>query len=95
MEKIDRLGWADGMSFVARGARIGIRVNDPTALERIPRHLPPQWKPSSSPVVDDLYSIVLGSDGRNSRIRRYNLLYAGATRLARTMDFNVVCAPLS
>lgn len=90
MEKIDRLGWADGISFVAHGARIGIRVNDPTVLEQIRRHLPPQWKPSSSPVVDDLYSIVVGSDGRAPNIRRYNLLYAGAARLARTMDFNEV-----
>jgi hypothetical protein len=63
MEKIDRLGWADGLSFAAHGARIGIRVNDPTVLERIPQHLPPGWKPSSSPIVNALYSVVVGWRG--------------------------------
>jgi len=28
MDKIDRLGWADGMSFTCYGVRVGVRVND-------------------------------------------------------------------
>ena len=52
MEKLDRLGWAAGLRFVSHGVRIGIRVNDPGALEQVGAHLPPHWKPSASPIVD-------------------------------------------
>ncbi|MCS6860093.1 MAG: hypothetical protein NZT92_07230 [Abditibacteriales bacterium] len=65
-------------------------MNDPTVLERIRRHLPPGWKPSSSPVVHALYSVVVGGDGQNSHIRRYNLLYRYAARLERTMELEEV-----
>src|SRR5437868_5284678 len=58
MQKIDRLGWADGICFTSYGLRIGIRVNEPEVLARLPDHLPPGWKPASSPVVDRLYSLV-------------------------------------
>lgn len=92
MEKIDRLGWADGICFSTYGARIGIRVNEPSVLARLPRHLPPHWKPVSSPIVDGIYSLVVGGNGHkvNSSVRRYNLLYAGAARIARTMDLDEV-----
>ena len=90
MKKIDRLGWAAGMSFVSFGARIGIRTNDPAILERIPDHMPPEWQPSPSPIVDELYSFVAGGTSQTSRVRRYNLLYQGAGRLARTMDLDEV-----
>ena len=36
MEKIDRLGWAAGISFVSYGLRIGIRVSSPEVLNRLP-----------------------------------------------------------
>jgi len=86
MEKLDRLGWAAGLRFVSHGVRIGIRVNEPGALERVGAHLPPHWKPSASPIVDELCSLLVGGNTRGSGIRRYNLLYWGAGRVARTMD---------
>src|SRR5437879_5318009 len=88
MEKINRLGWADGISFVSYGLRIGIRVNDPAVMERLPEILPPGWKPARSPTVEHLYSLRVGGAGR--RIRAYHLLYAGAARLARTLDLERV-----
>jgi hypothetical protein len=88
MEKIDRLGWAAGLSFVSYGARLGIRVNDPAVMDQLPQHLPPVWRPSPSPVVDDLFSLVISRNEAGSRVRRYHLLYCGAARLARTMDLN-------
>ncbi len=84
MEKIDRLGWAAGISFVVHGARIGIRVNDPAVLERLPEHLPPGWRPSASPFVDVLYSLLVGGPGPQTHIRRFHLLYVGSARLTRT-----------
>jgi hypothetical protein len=90
MEKIDRLVWAAGISCVAHGARIGIRVNEPTILERVRQHLPPGWRPVSRPVVESLYSLIVGSSSPGSNVRRYHLLYAGAARLARTMELDEV-----
>ncbi|MGH7394773.1 MAG: hypothetical protein ACREJF_04145, partial [Candidatus Methylomirabilales bacterium] len=90
MEKIDRLGWAAGMCLVAYGLRIGIRVNDPEVLVHLPDRLPPGWKPAPSPIVDHLYSLLVGGAGPRSTVRRFSLLYAGSARLARTMDLDQV-----
>jgi hypothetical protein len=88
MEKIDRLGWAAGISFVAYGTHLGIRVNNPAVLERLSNHLPPGWEPSSDPMVDGLYSLTVAGNGGRKGVRQYNLVYAGASRLARTLDLD-------
>src|SRR5437667_9462396 len=94
MAKIDRLGWADGICFTSYGLRIGIRVNEPEVLARLPDHLPPGWKPAPSPIVDRLYSLRAATTGRSTAIRNFNLLYAGAARLARTRELEEVFEPL-
>src|SRR5947209_19720135 len=86
MRNLDRLGWAAGIAFVSYGLRIGIRTDQPEVLEQVCRLLPPRWRPSSSPVVDYLYSLRVGGDGRSTTVRKYSLLYAGAKRLARSLD---------
>src|ERR1051326_8812262 len=88
MEKIDRLGWAAGISMYAWGLRIGIRTNRPEVMERIPDLLPPGWEPGISPLVDHLYSLKVGGATRNAHVRHYHLLYGGSKRLARTMDLD-------
>jgi len=65
-------------------------VNEPAVLERLSAFLPPGSVPSASSVVKDLYSLIVGSNGEGSKIRRYNLLYAGSAQLARTMDLGEV-----
>ena len=90
MDSLDRLGWATGMSFVAQGLRIGVRMNDSQLLGELPQRLPPGWKPASSTVVDRLYSIIAGGGGARSSVRRYNLLYVGSARIARSMSLDVV-----
>jgi hypothetical protein len=94
MAKLDRLGWADGICFHSYGLRVGIRVNQPAVLERLPEHLPPGWKPAASPVVDHLYSLRVATTGRATAVRSFNLLYAGAARLARTRDLEEIFEPL-
>jgi len=84
MEKLDRLGWAAGVSCVAYGVRLGVRVNNPEALERILALLPPGWRPTASPVVNRLYSVWVGGAATRSNVRRFNLLYVDSVRLART-----------
>jgi hypothetical protein len=86
MKKIDRLGWADGLSFVSYGVRVGVRVNNAEALSLVQNHFPPGWKISASPVVERLYSLILGSAGQRPGVRRFNLLYGDIARLARTIN---------
>ena len=86
MAKLDRLGWAAGMAFAAYGVRVGVRVSEPAALARVAERLPPGWKPSASPRVARLYSLVAGGETGGGRVRRFHLLYAGAELVARSLD---------
>jgi hypothetical protein len=88
MEKINRLGWADGLCFNSYGVRIGVRVNRPEILDRLQAHFPPGWKPSQSPVVDRLYSFIIGGVGSKPNIRRFNILYGNVERLIRTVELD-------
>jgi hypothetical protein len=88
MEKLDRLGWVAGISFRAYGLRIGIRANNDEVLEQVEGRLPSSWKPVKSPVVDSLYSIVAPRATGRSNVKRFNLLYRGIERLARTTDLD-------
>jgi hypothetical protein len=87
MEKIDRLGWAAGISFTSYGVRVGVRANNPDALRAAQAYFPPGWKCADATVVERLYSLVLNENGEERRgVRRFNLLYGDITRLARTRD---------
>jgi hypothetical protein len=64
-------------------------VNDADVLERLRSHLPPGWKPATSPVVQHIYSLFVGRrSGRN--IRGYNLAYRNTVRLARSLDLDQI-----
>lgn len=86
MEKLDRLGWTAGISFQAFGVRAGVRVNSPDALDQIRECLPPGWKPSSSPVVERLYSLKVGGESTRPNLRRFHLLYGNVVRMGRSFD---------
>lgn len=86
MAKIDRLGWAAGFSFSSYGIRVGIRANDPQALERVTHLLPPGAQLSESPRVERLYSIILGGPSTNPNVRKFNLLYNNHARAARSRE---------
>ena len=86
LAKLNRRRWADGVAFTCHGARIGVRVNDPAVLDSVHARLPPGWKPADSPVVDALYSLIVSAGDESARVRRCNLLYVDAVRIARTMD---------
>ena len=86
MKKIDRLGWEVGFSLKSYGVRIGIRSNDPAALASACEHLPSEWQRVASPVVDRVYSILIGGKDSRSNGRRLNHLYSDDVRLARSSD---------
>jgi hypothetical protein len=93
MKKIDRLGWAAGISFVSHGVRVGVRVNRIDALALVQDYLPPGWKPSASPVVERLYSLILGQgDGAERGARRFSLFYRDLAKIARTKNLEEALA---
>jgi hypothetical protein len=95
MQKLDRLVWTAGLSFRAYGVRVGVRVNRAEALDYVRDYLPPDWKPSASPVVDRLYSLVVGgTDSRRPNVRRFNLVYGDATRMERSVELENVLRSL-
>lgn len=50
---------------------------------------PPGWKPAASPIVDHLYSFVVGGRTQGSNVQRFNLLYYDAACMARTKDLEL------
>ncbi|HEY0347124.1 MAG TPA: hypothetical protein VGC60_03115 [Pyrinomonadaceae bacterium] len=87
MAKLDRLGWADGMSFSAYGVRVGLRVNDQAILKRVLTRLPPGSRSADVRVVNHLYSLAGFANNSNGRVRRFNLGYWNLARFARTRSF--------
>ena len=83
MEKLDRLGWAEGLTFSAFGVCLGVRVNASGVLDRVLPLLPPGWKAVRGAAVQRLYSLVVGGGCERNGVRRLNLLYSNSTRLAR------------
>jgi hypothetical protein len=94
MEKLDRLGWAAGVSVSCYGVRVGIRVTDPAVLPRLIAELPPGSRARASNVVDRLYSVVAGSHSSGPGVKRYNILYADAARLVRSHEMGDVALEL-
>ena len=99
MMKLDRLGWAAGLSFRAYGLTIGVRTNTAAILDRLIPHLPYGWEPSDSSKVDILFSMLVGHStehatpakpvrrvGPAGKRRRFNLLYDGILLASRTLD---------
>src|SRR5689334_5806035 len=90
MEKLNRSVWAAGLCFTSHGVRVGVRVNKAEALDLLIPFLPPRWRPTTDPVVDEIFSFVLGGAGPQSNVRKYHVLYLNAGRVSRTLDLQEV-----
>lgn len=92
MEKLDRLGWADGFSFKSYGLQVGVRfsVSNPRVMGCFKALLPPGWEPLESPIVDHLYSVIVGGSNRRSNLRNFSVVYWDAGLIARSKDFEGV-----
>lgn len=86
MNKVDRLGWAAGFALKSYGVPIGIRANDISVLERACEYLPAGWQTSNTPVVDRVYSIIVGGAGPQAGVRRFSLLYSDHLRMLRSTN---------
>ena len=88
MIKIDRLGWAVGASVESYGVRVGVRTNRPEALDRLVKLFPGDAKTVPYPLVNRLYSLMVGGEGSRPGLRRFNLVYVNLARTARTTDLD-------
>lgn len=57
-------------------------------VEQLLDRLPPGWEPSTEPIVEALYSLRVRSNGTGEGIRHFNLVYVGASQVARTLDLD-------
>jgi len=85
MQKLDRLPWRAGFEFTAFGARVGVRVNDPTILSEVLPLLPPHAsiEDSSDSPIDELISVHAGKANRRG-IKPFHLVYGNVEQFART-----------
>ena len=81
---LDHLQWKERLSLVSYGIRIVIRVNEPKVLELLLDYLPPEWKPSSSPFMDELYSIIVAETPESYGTYPYHQLYHEQEKLLET-----------
>jgi hypothetical protein len=60
---LDNIDWKESLSLISYGVQVGIRTNEKSVLDAWLDYLPPNWQPSTSSVVDELYSLIVsGSD---------------------------------
>jgi hypothetical protein len=88
MKKLDRLGWAAGITFISHGARVGVRVNDAEVLGAVAGRLPFGWKHARSPRADLICSVIKGGAQAGANVRRFHLVYLDNVLVARTALFD-------
>ena len=88
MAKLDRLVWADGLSFTAYGVRVGVRVNHKGILKALAARLPPGSKPVNARTTNHLYSMTGFANGSSGPVARFNLGYWNLVRFVRTRSFD-------
>lgn len=55
-------------------------------MQLVSDFFPPGWKAASSPLVDHLFSLVIGDVAAQSNVRRFSVAYYDALRFARSKD---------
>ena len=90
MASVDRLPWTTGLSLKSYGVRIGVRSNAPQLLASLGEHLPSGWEQASSPVVDRIYSILVGETGPSAKLKAFSRVYVDSVQLERSRDLEDV-----
>lgn len=86
MQKLDRLGWAEGFSFISYGVKIGLRASKPGSVGSVVDLLPPGWRVCEDSRVHALYSFVVGGNERRHNVQLLNVVYANSRRVARERE---------
>jgi len=83
---LDQLEWKSGLAVTSHGVRLGVRTDSAELMTELRSRLPPDARPVTSPIVDQLYSIVSGGAMPDSRVQRLYVGYSGTEQFARTPD---------
>jgi len=94
MKKLDRLGWAEGISASAFGVRLGVRVSVAGVLPQVLSLLPPGCKKSPRATVQQLYSLLVAKGSQRAGVRRMHILFSDSERIARDTELDQVLAAL-
>ena len=88
MEKLDKLPWTTGFSFMAYGMKMGFRTTKAEVLPLVQSLVPPGSQPLDVEEVQQLASFQVGGRDPKGRARQFHLVYAGVGRTARTHDID-------
>lgn len=88
--RLEALSWPVGLAIRAYGLRIGFRASQPIGLAGIEQAFPYEWRPSSSPNVDRLYSIAVSPSKPGAKRPRYHRLYVDRRELYYAHDLELV-----
>jgi hypothetical protein len=72
--------------MLAYGVRIGVRTTDPEMQAELHKLLPYGARIISQPLVETIYSIKVGGVGKRPGLKLFNLAFAGATQIARSLN---------
>jgi len=86
MVKLDKLGWNSGFVLAPFGPRLGVRLNGSNHLAEVQDSLPPDWTVLPPGPCELLISLKLAEASQRRGTQNYHLLYAGITRLSRTLE---------
>jgi hypothetical protein len=89
-ENLNKLQWCNGFAITSYGVDLGVRVSDPALLPMLRERLPRDAKLSNADVVERYFSVILGGKVEGSRTRKYHLLYANHSLLARSFKLEEV-----
>src|SRR5262244_681200 len=91
---IDNAGEWAVRSILAYGLRLGIRTNRPEFMDRLSKHFPPLWKPSSASSVERMFSVRIGGGGSSNGKRSFHELFEDLERGEKSRSLNAVLEDL-
>ena len=86
--------WAESLSILAYGVRLGVRTNRPDARDRLSEHFPPLWKTTSASWVQRTFSVKFGGNGSSDSKRAVHELFEDLERGAKSRSLNTVLEDL-
>ena len=86
--------WAESLSILAYGVRLGVRTNRPDAGDRLSEHFPPLWKTTSASWVQRTFSVKFGGNGSSDSKRAVHELFEDLERGAKSRSLNTVLEDL-
>ncbi|MEO9130518.1 MAG: hypothetical protein ABI240_04855 [Sphingomonas sp.] len=87
MGDLEKLEWVDAFSVVGYGARVGVRVSNPSIVPQLIARLSPGTRIGKAEGrVDRMLSVILGGPGERKGVRTMHMVYADHVAVGRSRD---------